>query len=68
MGLQTCNDKGPHLLLRAGSLAAGGEVTVNGIPNRLIYCLTLILRTQSNECSCRPRNTTWLSAGWRPVV
>jgi len=43
MCLQTFNDIEPHLLLWAGSRAAGGELTANGISNRLIYCVIFIL-------------------------
>jgi len=35
LGLQPFCGKGPHR--RAGSLAARGQVAVNGIPNRLNY-------------------------------
>ena len=39
------NDKGPHLLLWAGSRPASGKIAVSGTHNRLNYCITLIVHT-----------------------
>ena len=38
-GVQTFYYSGPHTLLWAGSRAASGKITVNGVPNRINYGL-----------------------------
>jgi len=45
MGLQPLYGKGPRPILRAGSLAARGKMTIHGIPNRLNYCVIFIVYT-----------------------
>ena len=45
MGLQTFYGKGPHTLLCAGLLAAGGKITASGIPKRLNFCIIFIVYT-----------------------
>jgi hypothetical protein len=47
MGLQLIYVKGPHQLLRAGSRAAHGRITISGLLNRLNYCCVIyIVHTQ----------------------
>ena len=45
-GRPTFYGTGPHPLLWAGSLAGRETKTVTGIPNRLKYCVTVIVYTQ----------------------
>ena len=47
MDIQTFFGKGPpHLLLWAGSQAARGKITLSCIPDRLNYCVNILVDTQ----------------------
>jgi len=47
MGLHNLSiAKGPRPLLWPGSRAASGKITISGIPNRLNYCVILVVYTQ----------------------
>lgn len=46
MGLQNFYGKVPHPLLRAGSWAAHGKLTISDIPKCLNYCTIFIVYTQ----------------------
>jgi len=45
MNIQPSYAKGPHLLFWASSQAAHGNRAINGIPNRLNYCVIVSVYT-----------------------
>ena len=58
--------KVPHLLLWAGSMAARGQITVNGILNRQKYCVIFIAYIVL-KCVRGSHNAALRAAGWTPM-
>jgi hypothetical protein len=61
---------------RAGSWTTRVKIIVSGIPKRPYYVIFIVcvcVRARAcvrdiYECGCRPHNTTWWGASWRPMV
>jgi hypothetical protein len=51
---------------RTGSWTTCVKIKVSGIPNHLYYVIFIVCVCVGG--GCRPHNTTWRAASWRPMV